>query len=175
MALEDSYTGTTYPESDMPSSYSITSSSSLVDASQDKNGYSKTWNQFLSYSPAVNAAKAGLSGSYRQPFASATNVSKWYLPAAGEWADAFEKLFFGSRTIVPAGVDDWSGTCYPDAIETVTGGPMSQWYWTVSTHMWSWVGFGINGSNGYTDMESSMTPGSSTMPTALSVRSFIHF
>lgn len=174
MALEDSYTGTTYPESDMPSSYSITSSSSLVDASQDKNGYSKTWNQFL-YSPAVNAAKAGLSGSYRRPFASATNVSKWYLPAAGEWADAFEKLFFGSRTIVPAGVDDWSGTCYPDAIETVTGGPMSQWYWTASTHMWSWVGFGINGSNGYTDMESSMTPGSSAMPTALSVRSFIHF
>ena len=173
MALEDSKYGTTYPESDMPSSYSITSFNSMEDAGQDKNGYSKTWNQFPSYSPAVNAARAEY-GSHRQPFASATNVSKWYLPAAGEWADAFEKLFFGSRTIVPAGVDVWSGTCYPDAI-TVTGGPMSQWYWTASTHMWSWVGFGINGSNGYTDMESSMTPGSSAMPTALSVRSFIHF
>lgn len=178
MALEDSYTGTTYPESDMPSSYSITSSSSLVDASQDKNGYSKTWNQFLSYSPAVNAAKAGLSGSYRQPFASATNVSKWYLPAAGEWADACEKLFFGSK-ILGGGRNDWSADCYPDAFETFIGRPMSQWYWTASTLNSSWIGFGINGSNGspafYAHMESSMTPGSMTMPTALSVRSFIHF
>lgn len=174
MALEDSYTGTTYPESDMPSSYSITSSSSLEDARQDKNGYSKTWNEFPSYSPAVNVARAE-GGAHRQPFASATNVSKWYLPAAGEWADAFEKLFFGSRTIVPAGVDDWSGTCYPDAIATVCA-PMSQWYWTASAFQYSsWIGFGLDGSNSYAHMESSMTPGSMTMPTALSVRSFIHF
>ena len=178
MALEDSQYGTTYPESDMPSSYSITSFNSLEDAGQDKNGYSKTWNQFPSYRPAVNAARAE-DGSHIQPFASATNVSKWYLPAAGEWADACEKLFFGSHT-TSAGSFEWGTSCYPDAIETVTGGPMSQWYWTASTFQYSsWIGFGINGSNGspafYAHMESSMTLGSMTMPTALSVRSFIHF
>lgn len=177
MALEDSYSGTTYPESDMPSSSSITSFNSLEDARQDKNGYSKTWNQF-GYSPVVVAAKGGQSGSYRQPLASATNVSKWYLPAAGEWADACEKLFFGSHT--PGGSFEWHSSCFPDAIESVTGNPMSQWYWTASTFQYSsWIGFGINGSNGspafYAHMEATLTPGSMTMPTALSVRSFIHF
>lgn len=178
MALEDSYTGTTYPESDMPSSYSITSFNSLEDAGQDKNGYSKTWNQFPSYSPAVAAARYGQSGSYRQPFASATNVSKWYLPAAGEWADACEKLFFGSHT-TSAGSFEWHATCFPGAFETFIGGPMSQWYWTASTIGWSWVGFGINGSNSspefYAHMEPTSGSGSYTIPTALSVRSFIHF
>lgn len=174
MALEDSHFGTTYPESDMPSSYSITSFNSLEDARQDKNGYSKTWNQFPSYSPAVNAARAE-DGSHIQPFASATNVSKWYLPAAGEWADACEKLFFGSKIGSISSSNDWSATFYPDAIATVCA-PMSQWYWTASTFQYSsWIGFGIDGSNSYAHMESSMTPGSMTMPTALSVRSFIHF
>ena len=178
MALEDSYTGTTYSESDMPSSYSITSSSSLEDASQDKNGYSKTWNEFSSSRAVVNAATYGPSGSYRLPFASATNVSKWYLPAAGEWADACEKLFFGSHT--PGGSSEWHANCYPDAIEIVTGNPMSQWYWTASTFQYSsWIGFGINGSNSspafYAHMEPTSGAGSYTIPTALSVRSFIHF
>ena len=178
MALEDSYTGTTYPESDMPSSYSITSFNSMEDAGQDKNGYSKTWNQFPSYSPAVYAARYGQSGSYRQPFASATNVSKWYLPAAGEWADACEKLFFGSH-ITSAGSFEWHATCFPGAIETFIGGSMSQWYWTSSTLYSSWIGFGINGSNSspefYAHMEPASGSGSYTIPTALSVRSFIHF
>lgn len=178
MALEDSYTGTTYPESDMPSSYSITSFNSMEDAGQDKNGYSKTWNQFPSYSPAVYAARYGQSGSYRQPFASATNVSKWYLPAAGEWADACEKLFFGSH-ITSAGSFEWHATCFPGAIETFIGGSMSQWYWTSSTLYSSWVGFGINGSNSspafYAHMETTSGSGSFTIPTTLSVRSFIHF
>lgn len=178
MALEDSYTGTTYPESDMPSSYSITSFYSMEDAGQDKNGYSKTWNQFPSYSPAVYAARYGQSGSYRQPFASATNVSKWYLPAAGEWADACEKLFFGSH-ITSAGSFEWHATCFPGAIETFIGGSMSQWYWTSSTLYSSWIGFGINGSNSspefYAHMETTSGSGSFTIPTALSVRSFIHF
>lgn len=177
MALEDSSPGTTYPESDMPSSYSITSFNYMEDTRQDKNGYSKTWNQFPSYRAAVNAARAE-DGSHRQPFASATNVSKWYLPAAGEWADACEKLFFGSK-ILGGSRNEWSADCYPDAFETFIGWPMSQWYWTASTLNSSWIGFGINGSNGspafYAHMESSMIPGSMTMPTALSVRSFIHF
>ena len=177
MALEDSQYGTTYPESDMPSSYSITSFNYMEDTRQDKNGYSKTWNQFPSYSPAVNAARAE-DGSHRQPFASATNVSKWYLPAAGEWADACEKLFFGSK-ILGGGRNDWSADCYPDAFETFFGRPMSQWYWTASTLNSSWIGFGINGSNSspafYAHMETTSGLGSFTIPTALSVRSFIHF
>lgn len=177
MALEDSQYGTTYPESDMPSSYSITSFNYMEDTRQDKNGYSKTWNQFPSYSPAVNAARAEY-GSHRQPFASATNVSKWYLPAAGEWADACEKLFFGSK-ILGGGRNDWSADCYPDAFETFFGRPMSQWYWTASTLNSSWIGFGINGSNSspafYAHMEPTSGSGSFTIPTALSVRSFIHF
>lgn len=177
MALEDSQYGTTYPESDMPSSYSITSFNYMEDTRQDKNGYSKTWNQFPSYSPAVNAARAE-DGSHRLPFASATNVSKWYLPAAGEWADACEKLFFGSK-ILGGGRNDWSADCYPDAFETFFGRPMSQWYWTASTLNSSWIGFGINGSNSspafYAHMETTSGSGSFTIPTALSVRSFIHF
>lgn len=88
MALEDCGYNATYPESEMPSSYSITASNTLEDAGQDKNGYSKTWNEFSSGRAVVDAARYGQGGSYRQPFASATNVSKWYLPAAGEWVDA---------------------------------------------------------------------------------------
>jgi hypothetical protein len=178
MALEDCGYNATYPESEMPSSYSITASNTLEDAGQDKNGYSKTWNEFSSGRAVVDAARYGQGGSYRQPFASATNVSKWYLPAAGEWVDACEKLFFGSKAL---GIshNEWAADCYPDAIETVTGGPMSQWYWTASTVDWSWVGFGINGSNSspafYAHMETTSGLSYHTIPTALSVRSFIHF
>lgn len=179
MALEDCGYNTTYPASEMPPFiYSMTSSNTLEDASQDKNGYSRTWNEFSPGGAVVNAINYGQSSS-RLPFASATNVSKWYLPAAGEWADACEKLFFGSHT--PAGSHEWYATCFPGAFETFTGRPMSQGYWTASAYMWNWIGFGINGSNSspafhaYMDTPGAPGGGHMSMPTALSVRTFIHF
>ena len=179
MALEDCGYNATYPASDMPPFiYSMTSSNTLEDASQDKNGYSRTWNEFSPGGAVVNAINYGQS-SFRKPFASATNVSKWYLPAAGEWADACEKLFFGSHT--PSGSHEWYATCFPGAFETFIGLPMSQGYWTASAYMWNWIGFGINGSNSspafYAYMDTPGAPGGShmSMPTALSVRTFIHF
>ncbi len=178
MALEDCGYNATYPESDMPPLiYSITSFNTLEDASQDKNGYSRTWNDFSPGGAVVNTINYG-QPSFRQPFASATNVSKWYLPAAGEWADACEKLFFGSHT--PGGSHEWHAACFPGAIETVTGRPMSQAYWTASAFSWRWIGFGINNSSPAFDDAYMDTPGAPgggymSMPTALSVRTFIHF
>ena len=181
IALEDVNPGNEFPESGMPSSYSVPSNTSMQDASNDKNGFSKTWsfNSHVYNGDILQNIMSDTPHGYPvKPFASATNLSKWYLPAAGEWADACEKLFFGSHT--PGGSFEWHSSCFPDAIESVTGNPMSQWYWTASTFQYSsWIGFGINGSNGspafYAHMEATLTPGSMTMPTALSVRSFIHF
>ena len=178
IALQDVYAGNEYPESPgMPSSYSVPSNTSMQDASNDKNGFSKTWS-FNShvYNGDIlqNIMRDTPHGYPVKPFASATNLSKWYLPAAGEWAEVCDKLFFGSVTVTPIN-SIWSSSVYPDFFNYVTGGALSQKYWTISTVSYNWVGLDMSTSNSNYAELLAKTYSVAPMPTTLSARAFIHF
>ena len=171
IALQDVYAGNEFPESGMPNSYSVSSYTSMQDASNDKNGFSKTWSSLNSH--ILQEIKRDTPHGYPQiPFASATNLSKWYLPAAGEWAEVCDKLLFGSVTVTPLN-SIWSSTVYPDFFNYITGGALSQKYWTISTVSYNWVGLDMPTSN-YAQLIAK-TYSVAPMPTTLSARAFIHF
>lgn len=175
IALADINPGNEYPESGMPNSYSVSSYTSMQDASNDKNGFSKTWsfNSNVYNGDILQNIMRDTPHGYPQiPFASATNLSKWYLPAAGEWAEVCDKLFFGSVTVTPIN-SEWSSAVYPDFFNYVTGGALSQKYWTISTVYYNWVGLDMSTSN-YAQLISK-TYSVAQMPTTLSARAFIHF
>ena len=171
IALQDVYPGNEFPESGMPNSYSVSSYTSMQDASNDKNGFSKTWSSLNSN--ILQEIKSDTPHGYPQiPFASATNLSKWYLPAAGEWAEVCDKLLFGSVTVTPIN-SIWSSRVYPDFFNYITGGALSQKYWTISTVSYNWVGLDMSNSN-YAQLIAK-TYSVAPMPTTLSARAFIHF
>ena len=176
IALQDVYAGNEYPESPgLPSSYSIPSNTSMQDASNDKNGFSRTWsfNSRIYNGDILQGIMSDTPHGYPvKPFASATNLSKWYLPAAGEWAEVCDKLFFGSVTFTPIN-SIWSSSVYPDFFNYITGGALSQKYWTISTVSYNWVGLDMSNSN-YAELLAK-TYSSNPMPTTLSARAFIHF
>ena len=175
IALEDVNPGNEFPESGMPNSYSVSSYTSMQDASNDKNGFSKTWsfNSHVYNGDILQNIMDDTPHGYPvKPFASATNLSKWYLPAAGEWAEVCDKLFFGSVTVSHI-TSEWSSAVYPDFFNYVTGGALSQKYWTISTVYNNWVGLDMSTSN-YAQLISK-TYSVAQMPTTLSARVFIHF
>ena len=174
IALQDIQPGNEYPESGMPNS-SVSSYTSMQDASNDKNGFSKTWsfNSYVYNGDILQNIMSDTPHGYPViPFASATNLSKWYLPAAGEWAEVCDKLFFGS-VIVSHITSEWSSAVYPDFFNYVTGGALSQKYWTISTVYYNWVGLDMSTYN-YAQLISK-TYSVAQMPTTLSARAFILF
>ncbi len=175
IALQDVHGGNEYPESGMPNSYSVSSCTSMQDASNDKNGFSRTWsfNSHVYNGDILQEIMRDTPHGYPQrPFASATNLSKWYLPAAGEWAEVCDKLFFGSVTVTPIN-SIWSSTVYPDFFNYITGGALSQKYWTISTVSYNWVGLDMSTSNYAELLAKTYSP--NPMPTTFSARAFIHF
>lgn len=174
----------TYPESDMPSNQNA---GAPLNPNEDKQGYHWTWDADASSTgiPRTNGSAGTImylmgSNPLYGPYASATNVSKYYLPAAGEWIDACKKLMFAADSPTSP-YQLWSTySSYRETFNEIMTGlnPLEEWYWTSSTQYSHWVGICLgNNSSPVAGLATASLPGTGfgLMPTSLHVRPFIHF
>lgn len=109
-------------------------------------------------------------------------ISKSYLPSAGEWAEACDKLFFGET--IPT--NQWAERIYTDCFEAIIGGAPSGWYWTSSQykdyyddeiHCAIFVGDKSSSNMDITGICGKVNLGlpSLNWPSSCKVRRFIHF
>lgn len=103
--------------------------------SDDMQGYHWTWDVCATdpYTGITTKHNGDVMNATRSQAQMGTvfTISKSYLPSAGEWAEACDKLFFG-ETIPSA--NQWAERIYTDCFETIIGGAPSGWYWTSSQY-----------------------------------------